>query len=121
MKATFDEDGYPTYETLNNICNFKFKDKNSAFEFFDYCKSAFNNHYGSWQVIKDFKDLSSFNKDLDYALRISTGGWSGNEMIISAMEKNMIWHFYWIASFRGGLHILDYSRVMHNLAAIDQA
>ena len=34
---------------------------------------------------------------------ISTGGWSGNEEIISVlMEKSIFWSMYWTGSHRGG-------------------
>jgi hypothetical protein len=33
---------------------------------------------------------------------LSTGGWSGNESLIDAMQDNMLWAVVWSASFRGG-------------------
>lgn len=39
-------------------------------------------------------------------LRLATGGWSGNEDIIRALDKNKIFNmFCWELSQRGGLHI----------------
>ena len=39
---------------------------------------------------------------------ISTGGWSGNEEIVQAMQENVVlWMFYWKQSTRGGHYILE--------------
>lgn len=35
-------------------------------------------------------------------LSLHTYGWSGNESIISALQDNLFWVFYWEKSFRGG-------------------
>lgn len=35
-------------------------------------------------------------------LELHTGGWSGNEMVIMALEKTFFWFFYWQKSERGG-------------------
>lgn len=41
-------------------------------------------------------------------LYLSTGGWSGNEDIIGAMEKNTVfWMTYWVQSRRGGHFIFE--------------
>lgn len=48
--------------------------------------------------------------DLDRPVRrfyVSTGGWSGNEDIIEAMEHTVLWYVIWQQSRRGGHYILD--------------
>jgi hypothetical protein len=35
-------------------------------------------------------------------LALHTGGWSGNESIIEALEANMFWTLYWRRTDRGG-------------------
>jgi hypothetical protein len=35
---------------------------------------------------------------------MTTGGWSGNESLIYALQETMWWQLYWQKSERGGLH-----------------
>ena len=37
-------------------------------------------------------------------LRLATGGWSGNEEVIYALQGTMFWAVYWHRSTRGGLY-----------------
>jgi len=38
-------------------------------------------------------------------LELATGGWSGNESIIAALQENlMFWGMYWMESKRGGYY-----------------
>lgn len=39
--------------------------------------------------------------------RISTGGWSGNEDVIEAMQHSLGWFFTWVQSRRGGHYIFE--------------
>ena len=49
--------------------------------------------------------------DGDEFLRLATGGWSGNESLISAMfENTLLRAFTWRLSSRGGLHIFEFPR-----------
>jgi len=42
----------------------------------------------------------------DNKYRLATGGWSGNEDIISSMRKNtMFWMLFWESSNRSGGHV----------------
>ena len=53
--------------------------------------------------------------------RISTGGWSGNEDLIEAMQKNLGWFFTWVQSRRGGHYIFELPDTMalHRPAQVD--
>lgn len=48
-----------------------------------------------------------------HILTFHTGGWSGNEDLVKAMEKNTaIWSLLWIESRRGGHYQFDLTRVV---------
>ena len=86
-----DEDGYPTEETLEEIRNWKFKDLEEFKDLFDFIKPI-------WK----YSDCEYWD-EVDGLYDISTGGWSGNEEIIGAMQKNYIfWWTCWELSMRGG-------------------
>ena len=82
-----DSNGYPTEEILKKI--------------------------EEWPYSNDFKDLIELVGELwtysDYwkvdglSIEASTGGWSGNESIISALRNNrMFWAMCWLSTERGG-------------------
>ena len=86
---TFDTDGYPTAETLDAI---KLWPHQKSRELFAFIKAA-------WNYPEDFDEKENG------VYRIVTGGWSGNESLIWALEKNFIVHAScWMSSRRGGLH-----------------
>ena len=62
MKAVLDGDGYPTYETLETISKFKIENEQSIAEFFNYCESAYNKHYGVWEIVEEY-DEYVFDRD----------------------------------------------------------
>lgn len=68
-----------------------------------------------WPIIMDLDGFLRFIENLwEYPdrfvltgkkvkrLYLSTGGWSGNESIISAMKENLFWVIAWEKSVRGG-------------------
>ena len=83
--------GYPTQDDLMKIRNWRFKNvENELDEFMNYIQSIW--HWGEKQCYKDNNQWI-----------LHTGGWSGNEEIISEMQSNMFfWFFYWEESRRGG-------------------
>lgn len=88
---TFDQSGYPTEETLEAIAHWHSGDPNGWIEFI---REAWNHGYGRmWNE--------------DGFLKLATGGWSGNESIIHAMQQNFVlWSLMWESSHRGGLEVL---------------
>jgi len=83
-----DDDGYPTDATLDVIRNWPPDDPVGLFDYV--------------QPIWRYSDCGYWKQRGDI-YRISTGGWSGNEDIISAMQGNYVfWGLNWMNSCRGG-------------------
>lgn len=99
-----DEDGvYPTEDALKKIEDWPWEDLLGCFEFIEdiwlYADS------GYWVEIDA---LSEIFKTPVHRYHISTAGWSGNEDIIRALQKNhMIWLLVWYQSRRGGHYIFE--------------
>jgi hypothetical protein len=94
MEPSFDKDGYPTEDTLVEVENWDYKDGYALFKFIQL----------SWRYLTYFTQ----EEDEKYGpiYRISTGGWSGNESLIEALQANrMIQSLYWISSTRNGHYI----------------
>ena len=90
-----DDDGYPTEEALKRIAEWPHTDWSGLLEF----TQPLWNYPDRWWTVGD-------------VLHLSTGGWSGNEDIIRAMQKNRIfWSMCWLSSRRGGWYEFDLSRV----------
>ena len=93
-----DIDGYPEEHELKSISEFDIV-KNPVTDLIDYIKDR-------WQ----YADCGYFSSELKDSsgkhilkLRMSTAGWSGNESIIEALQKNNVfWMMYWHESKRGG-------------------
>jgi hypothetical protein len=82
-----DSSGYHTEEVLAQITNYDLK--NGARGMVDLITSLW--HWGDNQYSWD-----------GHTLELHTGGWSGNEDIISALEPTLFWMVYWRKSERGG-------------------
>ena len=88
MTPTFDEDGYPTPETLGAIEVWR-DDLDALLE---YARDAWSSCGRVWEE--------------DGSLKFATGGWSGNEDIVRSLNKNWVfWTMCWQSSHRGGLHV----------------
>lgn len=89
---------YPTKEELKRIEEWDWHDLEALAEFvcslweYDGCK---------------FEDWKKDEIDREYRmLWLATSGWSGNEDIIRALNKNQMFNMIcWQSSHRGGLHI----------------
>lgn len=92
-----DEDEYPTEEALLKIQTWDWRDMKGVF---DFMKSL-------WYYDDYFTECRDRNNNKTVYM-ISTIGWSGNESLIEALEKNyMIWSTTWVSSRRGGHYIFE--------------
>ena len=102
-KELLDDGGYPTDAALDIIRLWHWSDIKGWFEF---VKSVWYSPSWGWSEGLEPHDYEK-NKEV-YRYNISTGGWSGNESIISAMNENdMIWSLTWVQSRRGGHYIFE--------------
>ena len=98
-----DEDGYPTEYAHDLIEQWPWEDQKG---WFDFIHEIWAYRDWGWRVKQEPHDWKE-NVVVD-RLHISTAGWSGNEGLIKAMEKNwMMWHFTWVQSRRGGHYIFE--------------
>ena len=84
---------YPSDEQLDQITKWEFKAPGDFDRFMAFVKSI-----GNWWP----QELFGWKQE-GRDFWISTGGWSGNESILAAMEQNMIfWMVCWQEHARGG-------------------
>ena len=93
-----DSDGYPTEEELETIRNWNIIGKKEAKQLMEYVQSI-------WNFGDEYFKVKDANNSIYYILH--TGGWSGNEDIIGALQENIhcFWLFYWLSTRRGGHYI----------------
>lgn len=85
-----DANEYPTDDELTRITTWPYTD---FMGLMDYVESHCWSSYGS------------FNRQ-GREFRLITGGWSGNEEVVRALERNaMFGAVCWQSSHRGGLHV----------------
>lgn len=100
----FDEDGYPSEEALKRVETWNYKD--GWRPWFEFIKKLWR--YPDWCTSEDVEGGTVTNWD------ISTGGWSGNEDVIRAMQANkFMWTMTWVQSRRGGHYTFEVKAVKH--------
>ncbi len=85
---------YPTEEKLLKIEKWDFQKDGSISDFLEFVKSIWN-----------YADIDYFHLRGKRTLKLAlhTGGWSSNEDIIGALQKNFIfWSMCWRRTERGG-------------------
>lgn len=87
-----DKDGYPEEHELLTIEKWDIQNKHID-DLFGYISLKWST-YG--HIVRK-------NRKKEFEIRLSTGGWSGNESIIEALQRNnLVWGLYWYRSQRGG-------------------
>lgn len=104
-----DEDGYPTEQALEVIEKWHWDDISGWFKFIQGI--WYLNSWG-WKEKDEPHDwnekFEKYKSRMVHRHYVSTGGWSGNESIIGAMQRNdMMWHLNWVQSRRGGHYIFE--------------
>jgi len=106
-EPTFDNHGYPTEETLKTIEEWKILNFNEIPKILEYVYTGWN--YKEWGWSKNKRRHRAYKGGpLRRYYHISTGGWSGNESLISAMENNhILWSLIFVQHRRGGHYIFE--------------
>ena len=92
---TLDDDGYPSEEFQDFIISWPYQ---NGF------KNLIDLVWVHW--FYDYPYKNSYVEKGVWVYEFSTGGWSGNEDLISALQENyMFWAFCWYSSRRGGHHV----------------
>ena len=92
-----DADGYPTAEELEKV---KAWDAMAApWGLVQYLKAIWWAPDWGFYI---YRSKDWLHKKPVWKLTLHTGGWSGNEDIISTLKGTMFWQLYWQGSRRGG-------------------
>ncbi len=102
-----DDDGYPTEETLEVISKWDDLSDQGYVDWIEYVKKVW-----MWPEFISVgesdnlmvRELHETLKRGPHVLKMSTGGWSGNESIISAMQDHLILWSFNLVSYRAGGH-----------------
>ena len=107
MDEWWDKDGYPSDSALNQLSAIE-----KPADALNFALELWNLDFGSVREALQPHELTILhaNKDERF-VRFATGGWSGNESIISALRRTpLTWPLTWRLSARGGLHIFEYPK-----------
>lgn len=101
-EPTFDRDGYPTDETLERIAAWPIETMRDAADAMDFAGRAWS--YPDYWECEPRWDDPEWSDHPRRVYRFSTGGWSGNESIVAAIEGNTMLQMLGAYSWRRGGH-----------------
>ena len=100
-EPTFDKDGYPTDDTLDRVRTWPMDSPSDMGVLLGFVQIAWT--YPDYFTPAKRRTRLWKGAELRRLWRVSTGGWSGNESLINAMQGNlMFWSLAWVSSRRGG-------------------
>lgn len=106
-EPTFDRGGYPTDETLEAIEKWPITSQADCAKLLEFVEKTLHPVYG---VIRKKLGTNILNEPIRM-YELATGGWPGNESIVSSLERNFAFHaFCWESDHRGGLHVFHVQR-----------
>lgn len=92
-EPTFDEEGYPTEETLEVVRKWKIASNFAVRDLLAFVEKA-------WRYKFQIRRGGLGRRRWIY---IATSGWSGNEELVGALRDNAVfWSLCWLESHRGG-------------------
>jgi len=98
----FDKDGYPTEATLDAIRLWPVKTMTDAAAAMDFAGAAWS-YPDRWHLTERWED-PDWPSFPERVYEFSTGGWSGNEDIVAAIEANAILQMLGAWSWQRGGH-----------------
>lgn len=100
-EPTFDADGYPTDATLRVIRRWKIDDTDDCERLLEYVQKAWR--YPTYFVRDERRSRDGISRRATRRWSVSTAGWSGNESLIDALQRNyLFWALCWVEHRRGG-------------------
>jgi len=109
----FDDDGYPTEAVLRDIKEWTCTDPVTGTWNNERLIGLLEHVRALWYYpdyfTDEWKDPDLYDHITEGRVgvyKVSTAGWSGNESLIDAMEKNVLfWHKTWFSTRRGGHYV----------------
>lgn len=102
-RPTFDATGYPTEATLRIIRRWDIRTKADCEALLEFVGQAWSD-YGAFRRMPRRRRRDDVGAPKRRWILV-TGGWSGNESLIGALEANRLFMvLVWWSSARGGLH-----------------
>jgi len=103
-----DKDGYPTIEELKKIEKWELVNyPNDIEELVMFVCDCLWHPEDSFKFVKWNEIRCKKLNCIHWTLELHTLGWSGNEDIVEALNKNLFWILFWKKSERGGHFYFD--------------